>query len=140
MQHLVGKQVQFTSKIEDLECYPEEGMRATIKSIYASDTRSDDPSEHIYDIKFDFTEFDKFNKAYETANYFGMDRIPNKTAREAGYYNTIEEIYFTSPEVEPFESYFTVLNPKQSALIEAFKVSGHSNYVEWLENQIIANM
>lgn len=47
-----------------------------------------------------------------------------------------ELIYFGSPELWPFEDYFTTLDARQNELLKRFKESGAQNYVEWLESQI----
>ena len=136
MQHLIGKTIQFTSKIEDMEAYPEAGMRARIKSISARDTHRTDLHDHLYVIEFDYTEFNEFNAALEHANYYDKNGVACLTAREANMYDPQEEIYFGSPELWPFEDYFTLLDERQNYLIARFKESGATNYVEWLESQI----
>jgi hypothetical protein len=136
MQHLIGKTIQFTSKIEDMGAYPEKGMRARIVSIDEQDTNRPDLHDHLYKITFDYSEFDEFNKGLESANYYDRKGVACLTAREAGMYAPDELIYFGSPQLWPFEDYFTVLNEKQNTLIARFKESGATNYVEWLESQI----
>jgi hypothetical protein len=136
MLHLIGKIVQFTSKIEEMEAYPEGGMRARIKSIRNRDTNSSDLHNHLYVIKFDYTDFDEFNAALEHSNYYDKKGNACLTAREANMYEQQEEIYFGSPELWPFEDYFTLLDERQNSLIVRFKESGAANYIEWLENQV----
>lgn len=136
MQEWIGKRIVFTNKIEEVEAYPEGGMRARIVSIFDEDTDSDDPYDHVYGIQFDYSEYDDFNRLLETANYYGKDNIPNKTAREAGYYEVLETIYFGSPELYPFEDYFRVASKHHEKLHEQFRTSGEHNYVEWLESQV----
>jgi hypothetical protein len=136
MQHLIGKNVQFTSKIEEMEAYPENSMRARIVSIVEKDTDNADVHEHMYKITFDYSDFDEFNAALEAPNYYNKDGVACLTAREANMYKKQELIYFGSPTLWPFENYFTVLGEKSNALIARFKESGATNYVEWLESQI----
>ena len=136
MQHLVGKTIQFTSKIEDMESYPEKGMRARIVSIDEEDTHMSDLHDHIYKITFDYSEFDEFNKSLESANYCDRKGVACLTARESGMYETKETIYFGSPKLWPFEDYFTASDDRQHELLKRFKESGAKNYVEWLESQI----
>lgn len=114
MQHLVGKTVQFTSKIEDMEAYPEKGMRARIVSIDEEDTHMSDLHDHIYKITFDYSEFDEFNKSLESANYYDGKGVACLTAREAGMYDEQETIYFGSPKLHPFEEFFTILNENRT--------------------------
>jgi hypothetical protein len=136
MHHLIGKTIQFTSKIEDMEAYPENGMRGRVVSIDEQDTHRSDLHDHLYKIAFDYSEFDEFNKSLESSNYYDKNGIACFTARQANMYEPQEIIYFGSPELWPFEDYFTVLNEKQNNLLARFKESGSTNYVEWLENQI----
>ncbi len=136
MQHLIGKTVQFTSHIEDMEAYPENGMRARIVSVEEKDVYSKDLRDHMYIITFDYSEFDKFNEKLEKSNYYDKHGSACLTAREANMYEEKEPIYFGSPELYPFKTYFTLLDKKQETLLSRFKESGKSNYVEWLEDQI----
>lgn len=136
MQELIGKVIQFTPKIEDMQAYPEGGMRARVVSIDEQDTHRSDLHDHLYKITFDYSEFDEFNKSLESSNYYDRKGVACLTAREAGMYAPDELIYFGSPELWPFEDYFTVLGEKSNALIARFKESGATNYVEWLESQV----
>jgi hypothetical protein len=134
--NLIGKDIQFTANIEDMEAYPEGGMRARIVNIIAYDTRNENPEEHLYKIVFDYSKFDQFNALLETSNYYDKNGIACLTAREANRYEEVETIWFGSPEIYPFEKYFTLLNEKSQTLFDRFKESGASNYIEWLEDQI----
>jgi len=138
MQHLIGKVVTFTPKIEDMESYAEGGMRALVVGIDATDTRSPDKHEHIYKIMFDFSEFDEFNRRFESSNYYDKNGSPTLNAREAGYYKEQEAIYFGSPEIWPFEDYFVLADAAQTELLDRFKESGETDYVSWLEAQVMA--
>lgn len=137
MQELIGKAVCFTSKIEEMDSYPEKGMRGRIISITEEDTDAADLHEHVYIIKFDYTEFDQFNTAFESANYYGSGRVPCLTAREANMYEPQEKIYFGSPKLWPFEDYFTLLDENQNKLLQMFKESGKESYVSWLEKKVL---
>lgn len=136
MREWIGKRVRFTDRIEEMEAYPEGGMRARIMRIDSEDTRSDDLNQHVYRIEFDYAEYDEFNRLLETANYYGTGSIPNKTAREAGHYETVETIYFGSPLLYPFEEYFVLASDTHQQLHVQFQNSGETDYVEWLENQL----
>lgn len=136
MQEWIGKQIVFTKRIEEMEAYPEQGMRARITRIDPEDTDSDDLKDHVYRIEFDYSEYDNFNRLLETANYYGRGSIPDKTAREAGHYETVETIYFGSPELYPFEDYFCLASKLHKKLHEQFAASGEDDYVSWLENQV----
>jgi hypothetical protein len=136
MKHLIGKTIQFTSKIEEIEAYAEKGMRARVVSINEKYTHRPDIHDHVYEIKFDYSEFDEFNKNLESSNYYDRNNVACLTAREVGVYEPVEVICFGSPQLYPFEDYFTILNEKQNNLLARFKESGATNYVEWLESQI----
>jgi hypothetical protein len=136
MQHLVGKTIQFTSKIEEMEAYPEKGMRARIVSVDEKDTHMKDLHDHMYIITFDYSEFDEFNEQFESANYYDKNSVACLTAREAKMYDVKERIYFGSPELWPLEDYFTTLDARQNELLKRFKKSRAESYVEWLESQI----
>jgi hypothetical protein len=138
MQHLIGKVVTFSHKIEDMESYAEGGMRARIVSIEAKNTGSPDLHDHIYKIMFDFGEFDKFNRRFESSNYYDKNGSPTLNAREAGYYKEQEAIYFGSPGIWPFEDYFVLADAAQTELLERFKASGETDYVTWLESQVLS--
>ena len=135
MNELIGKVVTFTKNIEDMEAYPEAGMKARIARIDV-DTSSTDLHDHMYTITFDYSEFDQFNTQFESANYYNRDHVACLTAREANMYQVREKIYFGSPKLFPFDDFFKVVDTRQAILIERFKASGESNYVAWLESQI----
>lgn len=135
MNELIGKVVTFTKKIEDQEAYPEAGMKARIIGV-KKETTSKDINDHVYTITVDYSEFDEFNAGLESANYYNNDHIPCLTARQANMYTVQEKLYFCSPQLEPFEDFFTIADDRQSRILEKFKASGETNYVAWLESQI----
>lgn len=134
MKHLIGKTIEFLVGIEDFECYPEKNMRARIISISERDTKSKDLYDHLYTITFDYSEFDDYNKAFESSNYWDKNGDASLTAREAGIYEVKEKIHFGAPELWPFEDYFKLLDPAVEELVNRFKQSNSSNYIEWLES------
>ena len=136
MEQWIGKRIRFTDKIEEMESYPEGGMRARIVSIKSKDTDISDLSDHLYLIEFDYSEYDDFNRLFESANYYGRDQVPNKTAREADHYKKLETIYFGSPQLYPFEDYFQLASQRHEKLHEQFAKSSEDDYVSWLEQQV----
>ena len=108
MENLIGKVVTFRPAIEDMEAYPEGGMKARIRKVCQEDTESDDLYEHVYQIVFDYSEFDQTNRNFESSNYYDSQGAAVLNAREAGLYSEIETIYFGAPEIRPFEDYFEV--------------------------------
>jgi hypothetical protein len=134
--HLLGKVIQFNEAIEEIEAYPEKGMRARIESIVSRDTHLPDPKDHLYLITFDYAEFDAFNAQIESSDYYDKRGVACLTARQANMYEVQEQVYFASPDYLPFERYFTVLGERNEKLLSAFKKSGAENYVEWLESLV----
>lgn len=136
MQHLIGNIVEFQPRIEDHEHYAMGGMRARVIHIEAKYAGYPDLQDHIYTITFNFGEFDEFNKQFESYDYYGPDRVANLNARQAGFYEPQDKLYFSSPELYPFETYFKVIDEKSEKLHQMFKESGETNYVKWLENRV----
>lgn len=120
--------VTFLPGIGDKEAYPEAGMRA--KAIRASLQ-----SDNVVVITFSYADFDDFNKAFETANYYGAGREGNKTAREAGYYKVEEQLFFDQDELAA--NLFTVENDATLALFAEYRAAGTvGSYTQWLEEQL----
>jgi len=136
MQHLIGKTVKFLNKIEQMEVNADPNQRARILSITGEYLDSEDKHDHVYIVTFDYSEFEEYNKNFASANFYDKNGNPTLTAHEAGVYKQHEKAYFGSPDIWPFENYFTLLDDKTSALIEKFKQSGETDYVVWLENQV----
>jgi hypothetical protein len=133
MPALVGKSIEFNADIEEMEGYPEKGMRATIRSIRKGGDNGD-----TCVIEFDYSLFDEYNKQFETHNYYGKDRVASLSAREAGYYKPQEKMYFYQGDVWTGKSdeYFSFLcDMNDLALLkEKFEKSGESSYMGWLES------
>lgn len=136
MQNLIGNVVEFQKEILNCESYAEPEMRARVLHIEANNAGYPDLNDHIYTITFDFGEFDEFNKQFENYNYYDHNGVAQLNARQAGYYKPQDRIYFSSPELYPFEMYFKIVDQKTNTLHEKFKQSGETNYVNWLENQV----
>ena len=122
--------VEFGPGIEDFECYAEPKMRAHLVAV---DFHQDD----VVLLKFEYSEFDEYNKAFESANYFDKNGEPTLTAREAGYYSIKEDIYVMAHD-DLQAKMLTLLNSSSLALIAEFKNSGQKSYVRWLEEQLTA--
>ena len=136
MKNLIGQVIQFTKNIEDFEVYAENGMRARIVNVIEDVHHDNDHENQVHKIVVDYTEFDEFNKQFESSNYWDKNGQACLTAREAGFYKEVETLYFGSPELWPFEDYFTLLDEKKNNLLTEFKRSGFTNYVEWLESLV----
>ncbi|PTH79108.1 hypothetical protein [Aeromonas veronii] len=135
IQSLVGKGVEFNAGIEDQEGYAENGMRATIMSVKKGGDDGD-----LCVIEFDFTQFDEYNKQFESSNYY--DKKGNNkaclTAREAGYYKLHEKYYLyagTNWDGDTDEVFSFLCDMNDIALLkEEFEKSGEASYMGWLES------
>lgn len=115
-------------KVEELENYAEPSMRARI---IGSALRHAD----VVTLNLDFTEFDEYNKAFESSNYYDRAGQAVLTAREAGQYSLKQEYYvMASDEMEP---YMVVTEANALALLKAYQDSGEKTpYSEWLERRV----
>lgn len=116
--------VEFGPRVEDLESYPEPGMRAHI--LQAAQQPDD-----ILKLEVTYSEYDTFNRTRETANYYDERGNPTMTARQAGEYRVEEEIFL--PAEGDLSAYLTLLDDRSVRRMAAFRDSGHSNYLAWLE-------
>jgi len=122
--------VEFLPPILDNEAYAEAGMRAVIESVGSSS------EDDVLKISFSFTEFDEFNKPFESSTYYDKNQSPVLTAREAGFYFPVEKYFFMASE--PITA-FKFVDDKSTALFARYKASDASasmSYVAWLESQI----
>ena len=117
--------VEFTNEIRYMECYAEKGMRANITNITIE-------CDCIC-VYFDYTQFDDYNKQFESSNYYDNKGNPVLSAREAGYYRGKEAIYFDL-NADP-NNYFSEVGNPHSALYNAYledRSSGET-YIAFLE-------
>lgn len=117
--------------VADLEAYPEANIRARIIGVAQL-------SDELVRLTFDFTEFDEYNKAFESANYFDDNRVPRLTARQKGKYK-LQDTY-TFGANESAKRYFTVQEDAATQLMAEFRATGRfeTTYVDWLEEQVLA--
>lgn len=121
--------IEFKECAEDLEAYVEPKMRAHVISVKVG-------PDDIAVLKVDYSAYDEFNKAFETANYFDKNGNPTLTARESGDYNLQEDLYVSaSEELDPI---LTALPSVSAHLLDEYRASGQSSYVRWLEEQLVA--
>ena len=118
-----------TSAIEDLDGYPERGMRARIVGI---EPKRDD----MVNVEFDFTEFDGHNRAFESSNYYDKSGHPTLTARDYGAYHPREKFYFMADDA--LAKYLTLESDARVALYSEFVASSvEASYVQWLEDRVL---
>lgn len=108
-KNLIGKNVLFTSKIEEMECNIDSGMKARIRNIVPKHLDMKDPHDHLYIVYFDLEAYNEHNEPLMQCNYYDKQGRPVLNVKEAGQYEEIESVYFGSPELWPFEGYFTVV-------------------------------
>ena len=122
--------VTFKAPILDKEGYLETGMRGRLVAV---------SNEHddMFKLHVDLSEFDDFNRQFESANYYDKDGVPRLTAREAGFYKVPkDELYVGNDEDVDF---CEVEEPGRLGLYETYrKVSANTTYVQWLEDRVLA--
>ena len=110
LNKLIGKVIQFNSDIDDFETYAEGGMKARVIGVIPKYTSLPDPQEHVYILHIDYSEFDEYNKQFETYNYYDKNGDPILNARQAGFYNVNDTIYMPNPYIDSWDKYLTVLD------------------------------
>lgn len=122
--------IELGEAVVELEAYAEPRMRA---HLIAVELQRDD----VAVLKVDYSAFEDFNKVFEQANYYDAQGNPTLTAREAGQYQSKEDLYVKASD--DLDSKILAILPSVSlALIDEFKGSGLANYVRWLEEQLAA--
>lgn len=120
--------VIFLKSVEDLEGYLEPGMRGRIVAVR-------DEDDDLLSFTVDLAEFETFNAAFESSNYYDKDGNPRLTAREAGYYKPIEEIWSGRSDEVP-------MSLEDSGRLNLFTAYQDAkvglSYVQWLEDLVLA--
>lgn len=125
--------VEFDSRIEDAEAYPEKGMRAVVTAF-----RNESDAE-VCRLVFNYEPYDAFNQAFESSTYYDKAGNPVLTAREAGQYNSREELFFMRDD--PLEGLMRVLDATKLALYKKYQAENKDSsttYVAWLEDKLLA--
>lgn len=124
--------VTFQKPIEDMEGYLEAGMRGRLVA-------SNEQRGGRFEIYVDLTEFDNFNKQFESANYYDKSGVPCLTARQAGNYKEPKENFYVDSDQEV--NFLVVEEGGRLALHQEFvKSCAKSTYVQWLEDRVIAGL
>lgn len=122
--------VTFKAPVLDKEGYLETGMRGRLVAV---------SHEHddMFKLHVDLSEFDDFNRQFESANYYDKDGVPRLTAREAGFHKAPkDELYVGNGEEVDF---CEVEEPNRLVLYETYrKASANTTYVQWLEDRVLA--
>ena len=123
--------IEFKKGIEDIEDYPETHMRANVIGLHESHS---DPE--IVKVTFDYEPHERYNAAFETANYYDKNQNPTLTAKEAGFYSAISTNHMMLESLDDMMSLFDE-GPKK-ALYSEFLTSEPASYIHWLEDKVIA--
>ncbi len=135
----IGKVITFKPACEDLESYCEAGMKAKVISI-SLERKEEKEQDLVYLVKLDYTDFDDYNRKFETANYYDKSGSPILTAREAGFYKPLDTLYLGSDLIWPWNNYFEVEH--DSTANRMYERYSHANtdknvtYLSWLETQL----
>lgn len=138
LQHLLQGgplHVEFDTRIEDAEAYPEKGMRAVVTAF------RDDNDGEVCRLEFNYEPYDTFNQAFESNAYYDKAGNPVLTAREAGQYSPTEELFFTLED--PLAGLMRILDSTRVSLYEKYRdetKDSNISYVSWLEYKVLAAM
>ena len=121
--------VEFKAAIDRLEGYAEKGMRATVTGY---DVMEDGQTLRFY---VDYSAFEDFNQALETANYYGRTQQPTLTAREAGQYEPTEHFYVDRNE--PSDTFFTPVEQAHALMTQWRDEGAKTSYVQFLEARVV---
>jgi hypothetical protein len=92
--------------------------------------------DHVIKLTVDVGEFDRYNRQFESSNYYDKSGNPKLTAREAGYYKPVDSMYLDSNE--DVDRFFQIEDDAALNLFREHQESGSSeSYVKWLEAQVI---
>ena len=122
-------EVEFKPGVEDLEGYPEGGMRAEVLRVVPD-------GNEVFRVSVSYEQFEAFNHTLETANFYDNEGRPRLTASQAGYYRQLEDLYVMADDL--CSTFFTPLDKARLALLDEFSESGsEESYVQWLEGQLV---
>lgn len=122
--------VTFKPPIDDKECYLEPGMRGRL--VLVTDKHDD-----IFKLQVDLTEFDDFNRQFESANYFDKNGQACLTAREAGYLKAPQEDIYVGLDDEV--DFCEMEDAARMVLYAEYQQQAAGRtYVQWLEDRVLA--
>lgn len=122
--------VEFGKEVYELEAYVEPKMRAHVIGVTIQ-------PDDVAIIKLDYTAFEDFNKAFEESNYYDKLGNPTLTAREAGKYDVLDDIYVSA--IADLEGTLTLIDSSRVELLAEFQASGEKSYLQWLESIVMAS-
>ena len=89
--------VTYTKGIEEQEGYGEPNMRATVTAVESVD------SYGTIKVRVSYKDFEQYNRAFESSNYYDKQGRACLNARQAGFYKEEENIYGSPDTPWPFE-------------------------------------
>lgn len=93
--NLIGKTVKFNNMIEENEGYADPNMKAVIVNVEFNIYNNDLNDRNIvHKVMFNFAQYEQHNAIYEQYNYYDKNGIPCLNARQAGFYNPVDYLYF----------------------------------------------
>jgi hypothetical protein len=121
--------VEFKKDILECECYAEPLMRARLVGVR-------DDGDDVVILSFEFSEFDAHNLEFEVKSWFDEAGKPTLTAREAGQYKPVDDLYLMTTDLT--ERWLSLLPADSLTLYQSFKESGGTSYRAWLEAELTA--
>lgn len=125
IDHFVGKNIEFLAGVDNLEDYAEPNMRARVIGW-------SDMGDGCIVVSLDYSDFDEYNKKFESRNYFDRNGTPCLSAREAGYYKVKDHIFMEASTVDDI---IRCIDDRYTKLHRLYKSSVFDgNYSDWLES------
>jgi len=114
--------------VDELESYAEAGMRARIERVERG-------QDDVIRLHLDYTEFEAYNQAFESANYFDKDGQATLTARQAGHYKPQDVVYVSASCL--LGDLFVFETGPGHALFQRWMEQGEGrSYMKFLEDQL----
>lgn len=125
--------VQFTKAVLEQEGYLEPGMRGKLIAFSEED-------DTVVKFTVDLTDFEAYNRAFESSTYWDRQGKPTLTAREAGHYpkDNLESLW--ADETSNVSELAEIVSDEGADLYKEFRATGVTDilYITWLENQVRA--
>lgn len=124
--------VEFKKAVEEQEGYLEARMRGRLISF----TEEDDT---LVRFVIDLSEFDAYNRPFESSNYWDKSGKATLTAREAGYYpEDHREALYADENAAVTDLADIVTDDKLGLYSEFLSAAPGEAYTAWLESQVKA--
>lgn len=123
--------VECREKCEDLESYPEAGMRLTV-------TGAHEDRDGVINLEVSYAKYEEVNQTFESHNYYDKNSVACLNARQAGHYKVNDTLYVMNTD-NP-NDYFIPLEDSANRWIRAYLRNRHTDetYVAYLERTLTA--